>query len=999
MGIMQLLKRGTIILGILLFTCASIYAQNRTVSGRITDQNGRGVPGVTVTVKGTSNASVTDNDGNYRINAPEDGTLVFTSVGFSTSEMTLSGRSSFDMTLVSSNENLSEVVVLGYGTSRRRDVTGAVASVQAKDFNRGVFTSPDQLIQGKVSGVQITNNSGQPGGATTIKIRGNSAVTGSGQPLFVIDGIPLDSRSARPGMGDIGLGGSNPGNNPLNFINPADIASIDILKDASATAIYGSRAAFGVIQITTKKGQSGQPRIEFGTSVGVSSVLRRIDVLNASEFREALTYYGVSNANDKGSNVDAFDAITQKGLVQNYNIGISGGNEFGRFRFSLSALDQEGIVRKTGIRKYTANISGQFRFLESKNLGLDINILPSHYVEDIAPISNDAGSRGSLIGNALQWNPTENLIVKRANGSDSLNVVRGGDLINPLALQEAIDDKARVTTLLASISPYFKFTSWLEYRFLYSINYSTGIRRTTIQPFMNFNDVLDKGRARVAGTELSTQQFTHTLNLNRKLSSNLDLNAVAGYEYLKYANKGYDINAFGRAGGGFGNYGLDFTNYLQYSDPTNRGAGGFADPSTELQSYFARTVFNLSDKYILTATIRTDGSSKFGENNRYGYFPSLSMAWNINKESFFDVSQVNSLRLRAGWGKTGNQEFPAGSAVQRWQFTGGGAIDPVNNANEDLKWQSDRQLNVGLDATLLSNRVNITMDYFNKRTTDLLFPTESLQPATGGNVVTWKNIDGTIDNKGFEVAVNASVVNRQDFSWDFGVNATFIKNVVSGLSAPINTGGLHGQGISGTTVQQIRNGLPINAFYTREYLGMDKASGFAQYRDDGDLYYYVGNPNPRKLLGISTTLRFMKFSLNANLNGAFDYVIYNNTLNNVINVGSINNGKNIATSVFRDPIKESFANPVRASSRFIESGNYLKMTNATLSYNFGNLGRYFKGAMVYVTGQNLFVLTDFSGFDPEVNVDKNLNGVPSVAIEYIPYPSARTITFGINFSL
>jgi TonB-dependent starch-binding outer membrane protein SusC len=290
------------------------------------------------------------------------------------------------------------------------------------------------------------------------------------------------------------------------------------------------------------------------------------------------------------------------------------------------------------------------------------------------------------------------------------------------------------------------------------------------------------------------------------------------------------------------------------------------------------------------------------------------------------------------------------------------------------------------------------VDYFNKTTTDLLFPSAPIQPAPPGSVVRWVNLDGQIENRGVEAAVNASIINSKDLTWDLGVNATFLKNTVSGLSAPIYTGGLHGQGVSGTLVQTIQNGLPVNAFYTRHYVGIDKATGQAIY-PNGDVPTYEGDPNPSTLLGISTNLAYKNLSLNVNMNGAFGQVIYNNTLNNVINVGSINGGRNIAVSVYQDPVKESFSNPVTSSSRFIEKGDYLKLANATLSYGVGNVGKNLKNLNVFVTGQNLFVITKFSGFDPEVNVDKNNNGVPSVGIEYTPYPTARTITLGVNFSL
>lgn len=987
----------------LLFSYILIFGQEKTVTGKVTDlKDGTPVVGASVQPKGSTTGTSTSNDGTFRVTVPPGiNTLVITSAEFETQEVDISDKTSVNVTLAGKAGGLSEVVVIGYGTARKKDLTGSVASVQAKDFNKGNYTAPDQLIQGKVAGVQVINNSGAPGGVTTVKIRGNAALTGTGQPLFVVDGIPLDGRSARPGLDAQNLG-FTPGGNPLNFINPADIASIDVLKDASATAIYGSRAAYGVVIITTKKGQSGQPKIDLGASVGVSSLMRQIDVLDATQYKEALTYYGVSSANDLGADVDAMDAILQKGFQQNYNVAISGGNENGRYRFSTSVLDQDGIVSKSGFKKYTANFSANFKFLESRKLGIDFNILPSQYIEDIAPISNSAGASGSLIGQALQWNPTE--VLRKPDGS--LNI-KAGTTINPLAMSEAYNDRSKVTTVLGSVSPYYKFTDWLEYRMLYSINYSTGTRRTSIQQYINLTDISGKGWASIADNELITQQFTHTLNFNKKLSQDLNLNALVGYEYMKFTNKGSGIKAYGPdIPGGFGSYGLDYTNYIQYSNAANRTITSFIDPDAELQSFFARAVFNLRDKYIVTGTFRADGSTKFGKNNRYGYFPSFAAAWNISKEDFFNAGFINTLKLRGGWGKTGNQEFPAGAAQAKYSFSNNGGLGQVNNPNPDLKWQSDKQYNIGIDFAILNNRISGSIDYFNKTTTDLLFPSAPIQPAPPGSVVRWINLDGEIVNKGVEASINATIVSNDNLTWDFGVNATFLKNTVSGLSAPIYTGGLHGQGVSGTLVQTIQNGLPINAFYTRQFLGLDKATGLANYTDNGSTFYYVGDPNPKTLLGISTTVRYKKVTLTANMNGAFGQDIYNNTLNNVINVGSINGSRNIALAVFRDPVKESFANPVTASSRFIEKGNYLKMANATLSYNIGDIAKLFRGANVYVTGQNLFVLTDFTGFDPEVNVDKtnatldkNSNGVPSLGIEYTPYPTSRTIIVGINFSL
>lgn len=983
---------------VLMCFCFLQTIAQRTITGTVLSKEGTPLSDASVTVIGDKTGVRTGSDGTFSINVPATAKqLQISYVGSETQKVTIVSVNKVAVVMETNAQALENVVVIGYGSARKKDLTGAVSSIQAKDFNKGTYSSPDQLIQGKAAGVQMINSSGQPGGLSIVKIRGNATVTGTGQPLYVVDGVPLDGRSPRPGV-DIGFGGSSPGSNPLNFINPTDIASIDILKDASATAIYGSRGAYGVVLITTKKGKAGQSKIDFNESIGFSQISKRLEVLDANQFRQALTYYGVNASNDHGGDVNALDAILRTATVQNYNIAMSGGNENGRYRLSLGVLDQEGIIRKSGIKKYSANFSVNLKFLESKKLGLDITIIPSQYIEDIAPVTNNGGAGGSLIGHALQWNPTQPLKVKRANGSDSLVDYRSNSIYNPLAVSEAVNDRSKVTTILASVSPYFKFTDWLVYKFQYSIDYASGTRRSSVA---NSIEVFDRvGFAAIGQNELSTEQFTHTLSFDKSIANDLNLNAVVGFEYLKYVNKGSNFNGRGQGGvpGGFGNYGLDYTNYIQYSNATNRVISSFVDPTQELQSYFGRAVLNYRDKYLLTGTFRRDGSTKFGKNNKYGNFPSAAVGWNISKEEFFKVAFINSLKLRGGWGKTGNQEFPSGASQNKYAFQSGGGQTQVTNGNPLLKWQSDRQYNIGLDITVLKNRISATVDYFNKLTTDLLFPTIPIQPAPANGVVTWQNIAGEIENKGVEATVSVSVIQKEKFSFDIGANATFLKNSVSGLKSQIQTGALSGQGSSGATVEILKNGLPINAFYTRRFAGFDKTTGLAIY-PEGDVPSFVGDPNPKTLLGVNLSARYQKLSVIVNFNGNFGQDIYIETLNNVVNVGDIKGGRNIAVETYKNPVKESFGNPVTSSSRFIENASYLKMTNATLSYNFGNIGKSFQNISIYATGQNLFTITDFKGFDPEVNVDKNVSGVPSVGIEYEPYPSARTITFGVNFSL
>jgi TonB-linked SusC/RagA family outer membrane protein len=973
----------------------------RPVSGKVVDAQSNGLPGVTVVVTGTTVGASTGGDGSFELQVPATATTLTVSyVGYASQQVNITGKSSVQVTLKEDAQALGDVVVVGYGTVRKSDLTGAVSALNPKDFNKGTLTSPDQLIQGRASGVQVTQNSGQPGGGATIRIRGNSAVTGTGQPLYVVDGVPLDGRSARPGLNT--AFGDSPDSNPLNFLNPADIESIDILKDASATAIYGSRAAYGVVLITTKRGKEGAPKLDVNISGGFSKIMRRIDVLTADEYRQALAYYDAPATNDKGQNNNALDAILRTASVQNYNTAISGGNENARYRLSLGYLNQKGIVKKTGFEKYSTSFSTNMKFLDSKRLGTDITITASQFREQLAPVTNNGDFRGSLIGQALQWNPTDSLF--RADGQPISRL--GSSVINPVATLEYYNDRSRVTTALASISPYYKFTDWLEYRALLSANYSTGIRRTSIDQRLNISDYQQLGFAAVSNNELLTQQMTHTLNFNRKLSTDFNVNALVGYEFQRFNNSGTNtsgrgpVNTQTGAPIGFGAYGLDYTNYLQYSNPSGRVISSFVDPVTELQSYFGRAILNYKDRYLLTATFRADGSTKFGDNNKYGYFPSVSAAWDISQESFMKVDAVNQLKLRVGYGRTGNQEFPAGSSRSQFTFlANNGGLGQITNANDNLKWQSDEQYNAGIDMAFFNNRLSLTADYFYKRTTDLLYPNIPGFPAApGGSSVIWANLDGVIVNKGVELLAGITAFDTENFGLSFNANATFVKNEVSDLPSTlvIQTGTLSGQGLSGVTIETIQNGQPLNGFRLPTYNGINPATGL--YNEFGAAGY-AGNPNPTTLAGLSTTARFRKLSLIANFNGVFGNKIYNNTFNSVLNVSQIRAGKNISLDEFKSGVKESLSNAVTPSTRYLESGNYMKLTNVTLSYAFGDLGTVFKGASVYLVGQNLFVLTNYRGFDPEVNTNKSFGVVPSAGIDYTGYPTARTFTLGVNFSL
>ncbi|WP_316804602.1 SusC/RagA family TonB-linked outer membrane protein [Pedobacter nototheniae] len=986
---------------------SAVFAQT-IVKGIVYDTDKTPMVGATIQVAGTNTRTQTDVEGKYAISVPSGSAkLIITFVGYQAQTVSVNNQSIVNVNLQTTN-NLEGITVVGYASVKKSDLTGAATTISAKDFNKGPLTSPDQLLQGKVAGVQMTNNSGQPGGASTVHIRGNSAITGTGQPLYVVDGVALDDRSARPstnqGVGGLAASagtGTTPDGNPLNFINPADIETMEILKDASATAIYGSRAAYGVVLITTKRGKTGETKIDVSASAGISNIARKVDVLNADEYRSALKKYSLTSG-DFGSNVNALDAITQTGYNQNYSVGISGGTNGNTYRASVGYQDQKGIIKTSGFKKYSAGFNGNFKFLESKKLGLDINMISSQYLENLAPITTDAGFQGSAISQALSWNPTQSLY----NADGSLFIDQGSTIINPLAALAANSDKSKVSTILGSISPYYKITPWLEYRMLVSVNYSAGIRRSSTRSFLNLQGIAADpangslgGFASLATTELITQQFTNTLNFNKEIVSKLNLNAVIGYEYSNFINKGAINTATG-----FGELPGDYTDFFAATNPANRTFVTYNDPTTELQSYFARAILNYDSKYILTATVRADGSTKFGSNNKYGYFPSFAAAWNVKNENFLkDATWLSQLKLRVGYGETGNQSFPSGSAQQRYSviYYGKDGIETqnkgLNNQNNNLKWQSDKQTNIGVDFAFLGSKITGSIDYFNKKTTDLLFPQIAFVPAETGNVPTWTNLDGQIINKGVELSLNANIISNDNFAWSMGGNATFIKNKVQNLTGIIKTGSLNGQGLSGVNTEVIQNGLPLFAMVTRQYNGLD-ASGFSLYTDDGFTKYYVGNPNPKVIIGLSTNLNYKKLSFTANFNGAFGQDIYNNTANSVLPISNLGT-RNVASALLSSPVQESLANPVAASSRYIENGSYLKLANATLNYNFGNIGKSIKALNVYVNGQNLFVITKYTGFDPEVNINKSINGVPSAGIDYNAYPTARTFNLGVNFSL
>jgi iron complex outermembrane receptor protein len=983
--------------GIFLLSSLTIFAQNKTVTGKVVDKDGAAVAGASVVVKGSNLGTNTDAGGAFSIVVPSSAkALVFSYVGLAPQEVEIGSNNVLSVTMQEATSNdLNEVVVVGYGSVRKRDLTGSVASVAAKDFNTGQINSPEQLLQGKVPGLQITNSSGQPGGLTIVRIRGNNSIRTGNNPLYVVDGIPLDGRSARPGYSQGALGTSPPAD-PLTFINPNEIAQVDILKDASASAIYGSRGANGVVLITTKKGKTGPATIDANASVGVGGIMRKIDVLNPAGYRAALSKFSAP-LSDSGASIDPFDEILNKGaLTQNYSVAISSGNENGKYRASFFVGDQDGILKKTNLTKYVGNINGQYKFLD-KRLSIDFNAAIANVGERIAPISQDAGSNGNLISLALIWNPTLPLV--RSNGI--YNQTNPSGQVNPLALSDAYNDITDVTTLLGSVSAAYKITDWLEYRLLYGMNYSTGDRKAELLGWIKATggNAPGNGETGVFTNKLKSSTITHTLTFTKDLSQNFSLTALAGYELWKTNYEGAGTYVYGFK------YNLEqgptevhLYDNMDAGNRANLNTFSYKDPSVDLQSYFARAVMNWNDRYLLTATFRADGSNKFGSNNKYAFFPSLAAAWNIDHEDFMKDNNVfQVLKLRVGYGETGNQEFGADAPQNVYRWTGYDNFVRLHSANPDLKWETVKSFNVGVDFGILNNRVFGSVDYFNKKTSDPVIVAVAAQPQPPGGAGVFKNIDGTVLNKGVEATLGADIVKGTDVQWTVVANATFLKNRFdfppAGSNPLILTGGLHGQGTSGAFAQAIANDQPINVYYLPIFKGFDK-DGIAMYTPTPE---FAGDPNPTTYVGLNSDLTYKKWTLSLGAHGSFGNYLFNNTLMSVLNISNIVGGRNIATELVTSG--ESVANPISTSSRFMEKGDYFKLHNATLRYNFGDIGKSLKNLNVYIAANNVFVITKYNGFDPEVNVDKALNGVPSLGIDYIGFPTQRTILLGVNFSL
>ncbi|MBW1655154.1 SusC/RagA family TonB-linked outer membrane protein [Flavobacterium quisquiliarum] len=978
---------------ILAFGCMSYSYGQINVSGIVvSDVEKVPVPGVSVYIKGEPKGAVTtDFDGNFKIKAQQnEGVLVFSYVGFKTKEVSFSGTQKLTVSLAEEVSTLNEVVVVGYGSQKRSDVTGAIGSVKNENFNKGVVANAGQLIQGKVAGVNVMAASGEPGANQDIIIRGVGSLRSGTTPLYVVDGFVLDNST------------NGVATNPLNFINPQDIESIDVLKDASAAAIYGSRAANGVIVITTKKGSKGQSKINLSMTTGFSSLANKVDVFSADEFRKQVVAVD-GTLKDGGANTDWQDELTRTGVSQNVNLSMSGGTEKSTYAASVGMDNQEGIFQNSDLKRYSGRLN-----LNQKGLNDKLNIA---FNLTATKLENSRPDAREVVGNMLTLNPTDAVYV---NGQPNVNL--SNDAVNPLIKQRIYSDETNNNRILANISPSYEFIKGLTYKFNLGVDYSMSERDIQVLPYTSATNTTESTLNNIV-TNNNNVLYENTLTYNFNVKKhNFTVLAGQSYQKIQVNQKNYDFK-------GFPDNGVEPKNQIGAAAELRTKSSSAVE--NELQSFFGRLNYGYDNKYLLTATMRADGSSKFGKNNRYGYFPSVALGWNITKEDFLKESEtLNNLKLRASWGKTGVQEIPSKITKTSYKESNSGydtyPLDPSDTdlasypygsiytrlANPNLQWEVSTQTNVGLDFSLFNNRLSGTVDYFNKVSDNILLevaPVDPIQPASKY----WTNIpDMEIQNNGIEVALDYSSDKSKDFSYSIGGNISFTKNkVVNSPYQVLTTGAAQGGGQTGATINGVLNGHSIGSFYMLDFTGIrpDGQNQFADINGDGSILdndrIVAGSALPDYIYAFYLNLKYKNFDFVANFNGAAGNKIYNHVAMTSFNRGNLANNFN-TTDRASQYLDEARTNSNTVSTRYLEDGSFLRLNNASLGYNLSpklvGLGDVMDNIRLSVTGQNLFVITKYSGYDPEINTGTSVGEIQSFGIDYFSYPRARTIVFGLN---
>lgn len=991
----KLIKHFSIVSFILMILCVqNIMAQKRTVSGIVTDSKNEPLIGVNVTIKNASTTgTITDIDGKYSLEIPSgNSVLVFSYIGYSTQEVKVSNQSVVDIVLKDDMQALEEVVVVGYGTMKKSDLTGSVSSITSDNFKLGTDLTPQQLMQGAFSGVNISQNSGKPGGSNTIRVRGGTSITASNDPLYVIDGVPI-STSAGVNQSNIGSSTTDFFDqepiNPLSNINPNDIESINILKDASATAIYGSRGANGVIMITTKKGKAGMRQLDYSFNLGVSTVAKKLDVLTGDEYRKTVSELGLT-LDDKGQNTDWQDVIFRTAISQNHYVSFMSGSENTSYRASAGYSNQNGVMEGSGMKSANARMNINHKALNDK-LKLNMNISYGETNSDQAPVSNTVGSEmgSSMLYEAYVFNPTYPIYNEEGDYYD-VPPYR----VNPASFSKELLDERATSQFLGNLT-----ADWNFYK-PFTLQVNAGYNKNTINrnSYISKSNLLGNGNnGYVTVQKLSdySKLLETILKYNQSFGKH-NIDAMVGYSWQYFYSEGQTTKAYGFLSDNFKWYSLA-------AAQTVESVSSYAE-SNNLISMYGRINYNYADKYLLTATVRRDGSSRFGSGNKWGIFPSVAASWRISQEDFFQNDIMSDLKLRASFGITGSQEIgnynslsTLGASTNGY-LVGGEKITivlPQQYTNPDLKWEQTAQTDIGIDFGFLNGKIRGSIDYYYKKTTDLLLsvavPSPSLITTQIANV-------GTVTNQGIELDLSFDLMRTKNFAWDANLNLSHNKNEVVSLSNGQWTGDnmqvapCQGQGLSGTYAQLIMPGQPIGTFYGKRFIGV--VDGVEQFANDGEPEV-IGCAQPDLTFGLGTNLQYKNWTLSLNFRGSIGNDVYNCTANNLAYLSNLP-GRNVLKEAVTSGVNRDQAKVY--SSRFIEDGSFVRLDNLSLGYNFSLPKLYISNARVFVSAQNLFVITGYSGADPEVNSEISRTGVAPLGVDYLSYPKARIFSMGINLS-
>lgn len=976
----------------------------KKITGKVTDNKGNAIPGVTVQIKGSQVAVSTIADGSFTINATKGDVLQFRFLGFETQEILVDDQASLNITLVEAAKGLSEVVVIGYGNATRATLTSAVSTVNNKDLNKGAITDVGQLLQGKVPGLNITA-SGDPNKPAAVVLRGASTINSSQGPFYVVDGVP-------------GVDIAN--------IAPDDIATIDVLKDAAATAIYGNRAANGVIMVTTKKGKKGQLAIAYNGYVGAEKVANQLKMMNADELRSFLktNNQSLSSADDKGANTDWQKAIERKTAIShNHNLSFSGATDHSSYYASVNYVKKDGIILNTGLERVIGRLALTQSAFDDK-LKFSLSVTNSNSNAQDVPYRNVILLQSALF---LPVSPAKN-----ADGTYFENPTTQ-NYFNPVGMLNNSVSNTKYNNLVAGFNTQLKLPFGLTYNLNLSYLNTTALHGEFYTSYFtsHYNGLYDNpepglgyhtqqtfganGQATRSSLQTVNKIIETFFNWDKKIGEH-SINAVLGYSWQNNTiGDGFQATTtnFPVDNIGYNNFALS-NPYAISGFQVNFGADGVFQ-ETRLISDFARLNYNYGEKYLLQASVRRDGSSVFGIAHQWGYFPSVGAAWRLSQENFLkDNPAINDLKLRASYGITGNSSgFNAYTAqaisgsLGTFYSNGNyiGALGPTQAANANLQWEKTSTANLGLDFELFKGKVTGAIDVYNKKTTGMIFSyaVDPILVPTGTIVAN----GGSMTNKGIELIINTTPVRNANFRWSTSLNLAHNKNVINSLSNPLFSGGdsvlysfPEGLGQSSHSLQILKSGKPLGQFFSLQYAGKN-AQGVSQFLDAsgklttaptiGTDYRYLGSPQPQLLVGWSNDFHYKNFDLNIFFRGVFGNKIFDATRADLFRPNTAQ-----YTNILKDAAGESSAdyNAYLYSSRFVESGSYLRLDNATLAYNFKLNSKYLKTFRVYASGNNIFIITKYKGVDPEIN-----QGGISPGVDYNNfYPKTRTILIGANVS-